>query len=45
VGYLSVEGLRRAIGLEELCVACFTDVYPFPISEEEVRSMLKAHKA
>jgi len=44
VGYLSVEGLKGAIGLEELCVACFTGTYPFSILHEEVEAMLKAHK-
>ncbi len=45
VGYLSVRGLRDAIGLKDLCVACFTDVYPFPITEEEVKLMLSTHRA
>ena len=44
VGYLSVKGLKEAIGLQELCVACFTGTYPFPIFREEVEAMLRAHK-
>ncbi len=45
VGYLSVRGLVDAIGVEELCVACFTGVYPFKITEEEIEAILKTHKA
>lgn len=45
VGYLSIKGLREAIGLKHLCVACFSDIYPFPISEEEVKQMLSTHRA
>jgi len=44
VGYLSVRGLKEAIGLSELCVACFTGTYPFSIKREEVELMLGSHK-
>ncbi|ALU11565.1 amidophosphoribosyltransferase [Ignicoccus islandicus DSM 13165] len=45
VGYLSVEGLKEAIGLgNDLCLACFTGVYPFKISEDEVRAFLRTHR-
>lgn len=34
LGYLSIEGMRNAIGLEEqtLCTACWDDSYPTPIN-------------
>jgi len=36
LGYLSVEGVRKAIGDtgDEFCMACFTDQYPVAIPEE-----------
>lgn len=37
LGYLSVEGLHRAIGGEGYCDACFTGSYPVPVADEEVR--------
>lgn len=33
LAFLSNEGLRRAIGLDEVCDACFTEQYPTPLFE------------
>ncbi len=45
VGYLSVEGLKEAVGLRDgLCMACFTGVYPFEISPREIEAFLKTHR-
>ena len=37
LGYLSVEGLTRAIGLpsNEFCFGCFTGAYPVPVERDE----------
>ncbi|UXD21597.1 amidophosphoribosyltransferase [Ignicoccus pacificus DSM 13166] len=45
VGYLSVEGLVKAIGTEELCLACFTGKYPIRITEEDKVRHLRAHRS
>jgi amidophosphoribosyltransferase len=45
VGYLSVEGLVRAIGTDELCLACFTNQYPIKITNEDVERHLRAHRS
>jgi amidophosphoribosyltransferase len=36
LGYLSVEGLLKAVGIaqSELCLACFTGDYPVPVQLE-----------
>lgn len=44
VGYLSIEGLRKAIGVRHLCVACFSGIYPFPITKEEIDQILSTHR-
>ena len=43
VGYVSVEGLIKAIGLGErnLCLGCLNKGYPVPISGERVRGQQK----
>ncbi|MDR3270979.1 MAG: amidophosphoribosyltransferase, partial [Peptococcaceae bacterium] len=33
--YLSEEGLLRALGVDEACLACFNGDYPTPITEED----------
>ncbi|MER3545836.1 MAG: amidophosphoribosyltransferase [Chloroflexota bacterium] len=39
LGYLSLEGMMRAIGREEgYCNACFTGVYPIDLYEEQVKT-------
>ncbi len=37
LGYLSVEGLHRAIGGEGYCDACFSGSYPVPVRERDDR--------
>ena len=38
LGYLSVEGLMEAIGMEEqgVCAACFNGDYPMPLPEKGI---------
>ncbi len=38
LGYLSVEGLHRAIGGEGYCDACFSGNYPVPVRERDERT-------
>ena len=44
VGYLSVDGLVKAIGTDELCLACFTSKYPILITERDKVEQLRAHR-
>ncbi|MDO8689477.1 MAG: amidophosphoribosyltransferase [Dehalococcoidia bacterium] len=43
LGYLSVEGLIKAVGLPErdLCLACFTGTYPLPVQLEMDKLVLE----
>ncbi|HEY8432676.1 MAG TPA: amidophosphoribosyltransferase [Sandaracinaceae bacterium] len=41
VGYLSVEGLHRAVGGEGYCDACFSGNYPVPVREPDERARRK----
>jgi amidophosphoribosyltransferase len=36
LGYLSIEGLRRSIGGEGYCEACFTGDYPVPVTKNNI---------
>jgi amidophosphoribosyltransferase len=47
LGYLSVEGLLRAVGLPgaRFCLACFTGNYPVPIPEALGKFVLEAPAA
>jgi amidophosphoribosyltransferase len=44
LGYLSIEGLIRAVGLprDSLCLACFTGDYPIPVQLEMDKLALEA---
>ena len=44
LGYLSIEGLIRAVGLpkDDFCLACFTGEYPIPVQLELDKLMLEA---
>jgi len=37
--YLTVDELEDAVGTSELCTACFTGKYPFPLNIEEMESV------
>lgn len=42
LGYLSLEGLRRAVGSpERFCYACFSGEYPVPVTEDVGRAALE----
>jgi amidophosphoribosyltransferase len=43
LGYLSHEGLLRAVGLprEKFCMACFTGEYPIPVQLEMDKLVLE----
>lgn len=47
LGYLSLDGLHRAVGLpkEKFCTACFTGKYPIPVGEEMDKLALEGSKA
>jgi len=34
LGYLSLDGLKRAVGGEGFCSACFTGKYPVPVTDD-----------
>ena len=44
LGYLSNEGLLRAVGLDRsnFCMACFTGEYPIPVQLEMDKLVLEA---
>lgn len=44
LAFLSNEGLRRAIGLDEVCDACFSENYPTPLFEHQ-KIIDREHKA
>ncbi len=37
--YQTIDGLKRAIGIDHLCMACITGVYPIPMKEGTVKEM------
>ncbi|MDY3849649.1 MAG: amidophosphoribosyltransferase, partial [Bullifex sp.] len=41
LGYLSREGLLKAIGAKDLCMACFDRNYPTPLFEEREKVKIK----
>jgi amidophosphoribosyltransferase len=44
LGYLSLEGMHRAVGSEQgrFCVSCYTDEYPVPIRDgEDIRQHMR----
>jgi amidophosphoribosyltransferase len=41
LGYLSIEGLRRAVDAEtHFCSACFDQQYPIPLPEDSIQKAL-----
>jgi amidophosphoribosyltransferase len=40
IGYLSLEGLIKAIGRKDLCLACITGKYPTDINFEKIAKRL-----
>ncbi|HUX40730.1 MAG TPA: amidophosphoribosyltransferase [Rectinemataceae bacterium] len=41
LAWLSLEGLRKAIGVQGLCEACFSGSYPIPIDEVGAKSLFE----
>ena len=41
LGFLSREGLLKAIGAKDLCMACFDRNYPTPLFEEREKVKIK----
>jgi len=39
--YLSIEKLKKAIGIESLCLACFTGIYPFEVNLDLIETELR----
>jgi amidophosphoribosyltransferase len=46
LGYISIEGLVKAIGLpkDRFCMACFTGDYPIPVQLEMDKLALEASR-
>jgi len=45
VTYQTIEGLRKAIGLESLCTACLTGDYPTGLRENDISHLEKTREA